>query len=94
MALDPNVVDSVANANFKTLADTPANLNNLALQSAVNFQQAMNNAMIQGTQAFNAAMARQYERFASLDPAESIGPAAMGQVVSKVAGNTPPQSNP
>lgn len=85
--LQPAVVDSVVNTNFKVLTDqTPAQAN-LALANSVAFQQGMNTL-------FATIVGKMAETIVTLDPAEAVGNAIVGQIGSKIAGNTPPQSNP
>lgn len=81
--LQPAVVDSVVNTNFKVLTDQVASQANLALANSVSFQQGMNTL-------FATIVGKMAETIVTLDPAEAVGNAIVGQIGAKVAGNTPP----
>lgn len=90
MALNEDVVQSVTNANFKTIADQPSlDANNLralqamAFQNAIAHQQAMNTLLV-------AATGKITELIATVDVAEAAGLTPVAQQASKTAGNTPP----
>lgn len=83
MALNEDIVASVANTNLKVLGDGPASMQNMALQNALSFQQSMNTVTL-------ALVGRIGERIATLDPTEALGVVGAGQQVMKGAGNTPP----
>lgn len=82
MALDPTIVEDVANSNFKAVAGQLAALSNMQLQNVTSFQQALQKQMLDSSAAFGrllhdssgaigAAMALLTKRTAELEPEES-----------------------
>ena len=75
--------ESVAATNLKSLGDAPAFYNNLSYQSSLDG--------LQGWRTINqAAVTRAVELLGSTQASEAVGDSALAQILSKMAGNTPP----
>jgi hypothetical protein len=75
--------ESVGFANIKTLGDGPAFYSNMALANSIAHQQALN-------QISQAGVAKAVEMILNTAPGEGATDAAIAQILSKLAGNTPP----
>jgi hypothetical protein len=94
MALNEDVVASVANTNFKVIADQPAlasnqlsALANMALQNAISFQQGMNSL-------FATGVGKMMETLVTIDPSEGVSSIGLAQALLKGSMTVPPVSAP
>lgn len=96
MALDESVIASVANTNFKTIAEGPARLVEMQMQNLTAHQQ-----QLQTLQVSNVGKIA--ETMNTLDPLEAAGvrpisgtteaaATALAQIITKLAQSTPPET--
>lgn len=105
--MDPAVIASVVNSNFKLLGDMPGHAAGLSIQNATSHQQALNAASLNAVNAFNTLMVNSVASFSQiqaaatgaivkslteLDAIEAMSNAVIGQQGAKVAQTTPPET--
>ncbi len=101
MPADQGIIDSVANANVKTVGDGPAFYTNLSYGNAVAHQQAMQQVQLAATGSIVKALTEMDigQAVAVLKAAGGLDPTAMaglmgalsgGQIMTKEAQTTPP----